>query len=71
MCLLTISVKNTRPVVVKLAKKAVFIGNYILNLQKKHTPSNLGAVGACSCFTNTSLFSLVARIPITAGPTDF
>ena len=28
---------------------------------KTHTPSSLGAVGACSCFTNTSLFKFDLR----------
>ena len=52
MCLLTTSVKNTRPEVIILAKRAVFIEN-IFKIYKKQTPSSLGAVGACSCITNT------------------
>ena len=56
MCLLTILVKKHPTESCEIGKNSGFHRKYILNLQKTHTPSSLGAVGACSCFTNTSLF---------------
>ena len=63
MCLLSISVKNTRPEVVKLtkiAKIAVFQDLY--GIERKVIESSeilendFGGVGACSCSLNTCFF---------------
>ena len=65
MCLLTISVKNARPEVVKLAKIAINSGFSILELERARTferkvietseilENDFGGVGACSCSLNT------------------
>ena len=70
MCLLTISVKNTRPEVVKLAKIAKYSGFSRLVLVRARTferkvietseilENDFGGVGACSCSLNTCFFLL-------------
>ena len=65
MCLLTISVKNTRPEIVKLAKIVINSGFSRLELVWDRTferkvmeaseilENDFGGVGACSCSLNT------------------
>ena len=74
MCLLTVSVKNTRPEVVKLAKIAKNIGFSRLELVRVRTferkvidtskilENDFGGVGACSCSLNTCWYQYLHEI---------
>ena len=74
MCLLTISVKNTRPEVVKFAKIANNIGFSRLELVRDRTferkvietseilENDFGGVGACSCSLNTCFMQFAMKL---------